>query len=65
VLFDNNPNGGSEDPLIADIRKDQIWLIRKGKGDDRSVSSTDTLGVFEPQDVQPLSKEQQLKKYVK
>ena len=54
VLFDNNPDGGSEYPLIDDIRKDQIWLIRRGKG----VNSGDTLGIFEPQDVQPLSKEQ-------
>ena len=61
VLFDNNPDGGSEYPLIDDIRKDQIWLIRRGKG----VNSGDALGIFEPQDVQPLSKEQQLKKYVK
>ncbi len=65
VLFDNNPDGGSEYPLIDDIRKDQIWLIRKGRGSDRNVSNADSLGVFEPQDVQPLSKVQQLKKYVK
>jgi hypothetical protein len=65
VLFDNNPDGGSEYPLIDDIRKDQVWLIRKGKGADRSLKSGEDLGVFEPQDVQPLSKELQLKKYVK
>jgi hypothetical protein len=65
VLFDNNPDGGSEYPLIDDIRKDQIWLLRKAKSADRSVISNDTLAVLDPQDVQPLTKEQQLKKYAK
>jgi len=65
VLFDNNPDGGSQYPLIDDIRLDQIWLLRKTKNMDRSGNSCDTLGVLDPQDVQPLAREQQLKRYVK
>ena len=64
VLFDNNPDGGSEYPLIDDIRKDQIWLLRKAKSMEGG-NGKDILGVLDPQDVQPLAKEQQLKGYVK
>jgi hypothetical protein len=75
LLFEDNPSEGCT--LISnDIYQDQIWLLRQGKA---SVSQEPSpgltgsfrdvfvsgLGVWEPQDLQPLAKENDFKKLIK
>jgi hypothetical protein len=64
-VFEDNPSEGFFRPS-GDIRKDQIWCLRlhreAGVRDDSSVATTDSLGVGDPEDIQPLSKEQEFKR---
>ncbi len=49
--------GGRDGPVSGDIRQDQIWFLRAHESKDRpddGRDSTDTLGLWDPQDVQPL-----------
>lgn len=63
-LFEDNPDGGNT-KIVDDIRQDQIWLLHKGGTAYRSVSTGNLLGIWDHQDVQPLSKESALRKLLK
>jgi hypothetical protein len=64
-IYEDNPSEGFSRPS-GDIRKDQIWLLRlhekAGMRDDPQIATTNAPGVWEPEDIQPLSKEQELEK---
>jgi len=76
LLFEDNPSEGCT-KISDDILQDQIWLLRQGKRDVSQVPSSSGLigsfqdvtvsglGVWDPQDVQPLTKTQDLTELVK
>jgi hypothetical protein len=69
-LLEDNPSEG-ETQVIDDIRKDQIWFLRKylrGNGstfDSTVVANQGWLGAIDFRDVQPISKENDFKKLLK
>ena len=67
-IYEDNPSEGFFRPS-GDVRKDQIWLLRfhwiAGVPDQTDLATTDLPGVWEPEDIQPPGKEQQLRGYLK
>jgi hypothetical protein len=63
-LFEDNPDGG-DTKIVDDIRQDQVWLLHKGGTANRSVGTGNLVGIWDHQDVQPLSKEIALRKLLK
>jgi hypothetical protein len=56
-IFEDNPSMGYFRPT-DDVHKDQIWLLHREGYD----SQTKTLGVLNPEDIQPITKESRLKR---
>jgi hypothetical protein len=63
VLFDANPDPGPFKD-IDDIRQDQVWLLRRTPDIAANQRHPNALRAEEPQDVEPLSKENDLKHYL-
>ena len=63
ILFDDNPSEG-DTKIIDDLSKDQVWLLRHGANQQPNGQAS-VLGVWDPQDVQPLNKEADLRKYLR
>ncbi len=68
LFYEDNPSEGFS-KISNDIRQDHTWLLRqyrtKGeKTDQLDTYSTDILGVWDPEDVQPLTKTSELQKYL-
>ena len=66
-IYEDNPSEGFFRPS-GDVHQEQIWLLRHRSSprakDYSDVSTTDLLGIWEPEDLQPPAKEQQLAKYL-
>jgi hypothetical protein len=74
LLFEDNPSEGCTQ-ISNDVYQDQLWLLRKNKISVSQVPSdlpgafrevfVSGLGVWDPQDVQPLAKENKFKALLK
>jgi hypothetical protein len=64
-IYEDNPSEGFFRPS-GDVRKDQIWCLRlhreAGVRDYPDIATTDALGVWDPEDIESLNKEQQFKR---
>ena len=58
-IFDTGNSAMSFKPVVEDAGKDNIWFLRRLGGLGREPSSTNNLGILDPEDVQPLK----LRKY--
>ncbi|HTV39291.1 MAG TPA: hypothetical protein VMF08_01840 [Candidatus Sulfotelmatobacter sp.] len=52
-IFDTS-DAGSFEPIVKDVSKDNIWFLRRGTGISGGAPGTKDLGIFDPEDVQPL-----------
>jgi hypothetical protein len=62
-LWDTGNSGVQFSPFTGDIRTNHIWLLRqvqKPVNDD-----TDWIGIYDPEDIQPMSKKSELMTYLK
>jgi hypothetical protein len=66
LLFEDNPSEGFA-LVCSDIRKDQIWFLRRytrSTYDDTVMTNDGALGVLDFRDVQPMTKEKLFRKIV-
>lgn len=62
-IYDSGNSAISFEPVTGDLNQDQIWLLRIefGDDDDRRLSKpSKTLRVWDPEDIQPMSKKDAL-----
>jgi hypothetical protein len=59
-IYDTGNSAHSATPVSGsgDIRKDQIWLLRSEHS--RFHESEDALGIYDPEDIQPLTRKKEL-----
>jgi hypothetical protein len=63
-LFDTGNSVRSFEPISGDIRADQIWLLRHLRPSIERRDSTDAPGIWDPEDIQPIRRETDLRKYL-
>ena len=72
IIYEANPDPGGLHRPSGEIHHKQIWLLRhnsspKGKElgyDDRALATTNFLGIWDPEDLKPSEKLQELAKYI-
>ena len=61
-VWDTGNSGRSGTPVSGDLRTNQIWLLRQEKN--AANEDTDWIGIYDPEDIQPVSRKAELMKYL-
>jgi hypothetical protein len=61
-IWDTGNSQRSGSPVSGDLRTNQIWLLRQEKN--AVNEDTDWMGIYDPEDIQPLSRKAELMKYL-
>ncbi|MEY2487359.1 MAG: hypothetical protein QOH39_3007 [Verrucomicrobiota bacterium] len=62
-IYEDNPSMGFGPRVSGDVYQEQIWLLHRlgpPRGDNPELSPAGAFGISNPEDLQPLKKEQQL-----
>ena len=62
-IFDTGNSEMNFSPLTGDIRTNHIWLLRRESKP--SNFDTDWIGIYDPEDIQPISMKEELLKHLK
>jgi len=63
ALWDTGNSQMPVSPICRDLRTNQIWLLRREKIP--QLDNSDWIGIYDPEDVQPLAKKDALLKWLK